>query len=71
MTITLTTTECEAFIGRELLERKVQDFDLFREVAELRLNNLLNRNVSEINAPEDLTLIRLLVARMIAVLSDE
>lgn len=71
MTISLTRTECEAFIGRELTEREAQNFDLFREVAELRLNNLLSRDVSEMDAPEDLTLIRLLVARMIAVISDE
>ena len=69
--ISLTTSECEAFIGRELTEREAQNFDLFREVAEGRLNNLLGRNVSEIDVPEDLTLIRLLLARMIAVISDE
>lgn len=71
MTISLTTTECEAFIGRELDEREAQNFDLFREIAELRLNNLLNREVAEITAPEDLTLLKLLIARMVAVLSDE
>lgn len=69
--ISLTTSECEAFIGRELTEHEAQNFDLFREVAEGRLNNLLGRNVSEIDVPEDLTLIRLLLARMIAVISDE
>ncbi len=69
--ISLTTSECEAFIGRELTEREAQNFDLFCEVAEARLNNLLSRNVSEIDAPEDLTLIKLLTARMVAVLSDE
>jgi len=71
MTISLTITECEAFIGRELRDREAQNFDLFCEVAESRLNNLLSRNVSEIDAPEDLTLIKLLIARMVAVLSDE
>ncbi len=69
--ISLTTTECEAFIGRELRDCEAQNFDLFREVAEARLNNLLSRNVSELDAPEDLTLIKLLIARMVAVLSDE
>ena len=71
MAITLTTTECEAFIGRELTEHEVQNFDLFLQVAESRLNNLLNRDVSEIAAPSDLTLIKLLIARLLAVIADE
>lgn len=69
--ISLTKTECEAFIGRELLDREAQNFDLFRAVSEARLNNLLGRDIAEIDAPEDLTLIKSLVARMVAVISDE
>ena len=69
--ISLTTSECEAFIGRELTTREVQNFDLFLCVAEPRLNNLLSRDIAEINAPEDLTLIKLLIARLVAVISDE
>lgn len=71
MAISLTTTECEAFIGRELDKNEVQNFDLFLNVATLRLNNLLGRDIAEITAPEDLTLIKLLTARMIVVISDE
>lgn len=71
MTIKLTTTECEAFIGRELTTREVQNFDLLLCVAEPRLNNLLSRDIAEISAPEDLTLIKLLIARLVAVISDE
>ncbi len=71
MAISLTTTECEALIGRELDQNEVQNFDLFLNVATLRLNNLLSRDIAEIIAPEDLTLIKLLTARMMAVISDE
>ncbi len=71
MTISLTTTECETLIGRGLDKNEVQNFDLFLNVATLRLNNLLSRDIAEIIAPEDLTLIKLLIARMMAVISDE
>lgn len=69
--ISLTTSECEAFIGRELTTREVQNFDLFLSVAEPRLDNLLNREIAEITDRNDLVLIKLLIARMVAVLSDE
>lgn len=71
MTITLTTTECEALIGRELDKNEVQNLDLFLNVATLRLNNLLGRDIAEISAPEDLTLVKLLIARLVAVIPDE
>ncbi len=71
MTTLLTTSECEALIGRELDKNEVQNFGLFLNVATLRLNNLLGRDIAEITAPEDLTLIELLTARMVAVISDE
>lgn len=69
--INLTTIECEALIGRELTTREVQNFDLFLSVAEPRLDNLLNREIAEITDRNDLVLIKLLIARMVAVLSDE
>ncbi len=71
MATSLTTTDCEAFIRRELDKNEVQNFDLFLNVATLRLNILLSRDIAEIIAPEELTLIKLLTARMIAVISDE
>ena len=52
MAISLTTTEREALIGRELDKNEVQNFDLFLNVATLRLNNLLSRDIAEIIAPE-------------------
>lgn len=63
--------ECAVFLGRELSPNEEANYALFLGVATARLTALLGRSLDTIERADDLPLVKLLLARLVGVASDE
>lgn len=66
-----TPEECAVFLGRELSPNETNNYSLFLSVATARLNALLGRDITAWEREADMPVIKLLLSRLVGVVSDE